>query len=162
MNLFHGFRISNALDTKEPLSPALRGNIANSDELKVFSRWAAEVDQSLRNEVPQSDSPTWLHGSVMNAIRAEERAVERKDYFPALRQFALGACVVAIGFGIWGSLNRPAPTQPASIAGVVDALDFRNEINETIPKVQVSLSDELERLNHDLDNATQTLIATLP
>ena len=162
MNLFHRFRISNALDSKEPLSAGLQSKISNSPELQDFSQSAVEVDRSLRNEL-QSDSPPWLHASIMNAIKTGARRAERKHYFPKLRRCAFGICVLAIAFGVWFSLNRLAPTQSVSMAGVTDALDFRVEIKDTIPDVQVSsLSDELERLNHDLDNATQTLLAALP
>jgi len=162
MNLFHRFRISNALDSKEPLSAGLQSKISNSPELQDFSQSAVEVDRSLRNEL-QSDSPPWLHASIMNAIKTDSHEVGQRNYLPALRRFALAACVLTIAFGVWFSLNRLAPTQSISMAGVTDALDFRVEIKDTIPDVQVSsLSDELERLNHDLDNATQTLLAALP
>jgi hypothetical protein len=121
------------------------------------------VDQSFKNQFPQSDPPPSLHASIMNAIKTDVHVVEQKHHFPALRRFALAACVIAIAFGIWFSLNRPAPRQPGSLAGVTDALDFRVEIYDSISEVQVSsLSQELERLNKDLDNATQTLLAALP
>jgi HAMP domain-containing protein len=78
-------------------------------------------------------------------------------------RFALAACLLVISLGVWFLLNRSASKPPGAFATATAALDLRNQIDHAIPDVEVSpLSEELERLNRDLDNATQTLLAALP
>ncbi len=66
---FTKWKISNALDDRQPLPPAVKRAVAQSEELRRFAETAADVDQALKNSRPATETPASLHAAVMRAVR---------------------------------------------------------------------------------------------
>jgi hypothetical protein len=123
----------------------------------------ALLDQALSGSIPDSEMPPALHASIMQAVRLAgppeprvgKQAIPRWLLVPAV---ALLVCVVLT----WQFSSRPTTTGSAlEHAGV--ALATSREMARTVPVTALApLTQEWQRLNQDLDNTTQFLLAALP
>jgi hypothetical protein len=123
----------------------------------------AILDEALRGSVPASEMPPALHASIMDAVRLagppappmRKQSIARWLLAPAV---ALLVCAV----WAWHFGSRPAAPHIAfERAG--SALATSREMARAVPGAALApLTQEWQRLNQDLDNTTQFLLAALP
>ena len=164
------FRISNALDNRKSLPPAVERAVAQSEELRRFAEIAADVDQALKNSRPVPEISASLHAAIMRAVRAAEPepAYDWQKIWPRLIPATALALLVLLG--IFGASNysrqRAAilqPTELSSLAVASSVLETGGQLIQEMPDAALSpLSDEMQRLNRDLDGAKKFLLASLP
>ena len=123
----------------------------------------ALVEQFLRRSVPQTGMPPGLHGSIMRAVQTSgpplpaERKASLGSWVPVLAVVALIGTVWAWHLGL-----RPAPT-PSAFERAGTALATSREMARAVPATALApLNEEWRRLNQDLDNTAQFLLASLP
>ena len=158
--------ISTELDAGQGLgcSPGRSG--ASSEQLRRFGAEMKAVDDALRRSVPRAEAPLGLHHSIMRAVRQGERPATTPRGLAFLR-WSVAPVVVALALAVvWPALrgSAPAPAQSApSLAAAATALEMSSQLAQTVPSAVVApLSDELERLNQDLTNTAQFILASLP
>jgi len=161
---FAKFRISAALDGAKPLSASLRRRIAASEDLGRFAALCAALDRALKQSPPEPGAPPSLHSSILAAVRAAARpGLAALRWAPAA---GLGLCLALILAGAWWPRHRPAqPPGPIAqaLAAPSAALDLGGQMTRAMPAaVLAPLSEELDRLNRDLDHTAQFLLANLP
>jgi hypothetical protein len=79
------------------------------------------------------------------------------------RWLAASALVLALCFGVWRLANRPAGAGQVPLAAAGTALDFSEQVAQDMPaRVVAPLSDEWQRVNQDLENTAEFLLASLP
>jgi hypothetical protein len=164
------FKISNALDDRQPLPPAVKQAVAQSEELRRFAETAAGVDQALKNSRPATETPASLHAAVMHAVRNAE--TEPAFNWPKLWPRLLPATAVAllVLLGIFGASHFSRQTATVSQPAESSSLDIASSALETggtlvraMPGVTLSpLNDEMRRLHRDLDGTKKFLLASLP
>jgi hypothetical protein len=143
-------------------SPSVK--FGNSDEA---------LESALRDSAPRSDFPPDLHRSIMTAVGATQRAertplsvIEMFQSFVKARWLPVAGFAGLLLLGVLLTiLNRPAPTikndQPLS--EISNAFTTSQKLVDSLPSVAVGpLSDELAKVNRDLDRTAEFLIATLP
>jgi hypothetical protein len=163
---FVRWRVSAALDEGRAPWPWLRRWANRSRDLRTIEPEMIELDRALRRTVPRQEPPASLHHSVMHAVRASEtRAPERRAHaIPRwLPAPVLAAAAVAV---IWlvshQTVQQPVPDAQA-LSTATTALEAGGQFAEAAPAVVVApLSDELQRLNQDLRNTAQFLLASVP
>ena len=83
-----------------------------------------------------------------------------------MRWLAAPAGAVLLLMAVWLALRspgRPLVQDRPSLAVVTIALEMSGQLAHTVPSAVVApLSDELERLNRDLDDTAQFILASLP
>lgn len=131
------------------------------------------LESALRRSALATAFPPNLHRSIMRAVRAN-RPQERPQLSLLLlfRQFALTRVVAVIGvatlivMGFWLALrNRPQSTMSnsQSLTEISTAFTASQEIVDNLPSTAVGpLSEELDKVNQDLNRTTDFLLATLP
>jgi hypothetical protein len=152
------FRISTALDAGKPLPESLK--IAADPELERFARRTEALGRALRS-VPQAEP--LMHDSIMRAVRAAGRREQpRRALAPWwLTASATGAALAVIC--LWAVFHRPAPPGRQSLDGAVMVLEMSERMPDTMPKmVMAPLSDEWARVDRDLQDTTQVLLASFP
>ncbi len=155
-------RISNAMDTGEPLPASLRQGMADSSELRTFARDLEALDAALKDTAPSPAATPELHGSIMRSLEGADRPARLRLRAPVLRWLPASALVV-LALGIWWAMQPPPSPRPEALNVAVDALELRSELSRTMPDAVVApLSEELARLNRDVDNTTKFLLAALP
>lgn len=165
------WRISNALDERKTASPPVARELARSAELRRFAENAAAVDQALKNTRPATAAaPPWLHEGILRAVRSAEAGSAsgwqkyRSRFIPA---GALGLVILLGVIGDRSLFRSPSTVAPAAgrspLAIVSSTLETGSELMQAAPSAALSpLSDEMARLNHDLTNAQNYLLASLP
>ena len=164
------WRISNALDKRKPLPPAVERALAESAELRRFAANAAAVDQALAKTRPEPTDPASLHAAIMRAVRSAETSEPSgwQNFWPRLiPASALTLLILLSVFGVQHFSRPPAATSPvtetSSLAIASSALETGGNLVRAMPGVALSpLSDEMIRLNRDLTNAQNYLLASLP
>jgi hypothetical protein len=163
---FAKVRISAALDAGEQPSAWLRRRVSGSEELRGFEQVIMEWDRTLKRTAPKPKGPASLHRSIMQSVRASDRPAAAWREPGILRWAPVPVFALIAILGVWWVLQS-AVEQPAqntqSLAAVTTALEMGGQVARTVPTAVVSpLSDELERLNRDLDSTAQFLLASLP
>ena len=164
------FRISNALDNRKSLPPAVERAVAQSEELRRFAEIAADLDQALKNSRPVPETSASLHAAIMRAVRAAEPepAYDWQKIWPRLIPATALALLVLLGiFGASNYSRQPAailqPAELSSLAVASSVLETGGQLIREMPDAALSpLSDEMQRLNRDLDGAKKFLLASLP
>ena len=158
--------LSAALDSGKAPSRWLQRNVANSPELRDFEQDLMSLDRALREPAPKPAVPASLHGSIMQAVRAADRPPRSERQLPRLRWAPMPVFAAVVALLAWWVVNRPAPPtapDPQSLAGAATALEMSSQLARAMPSAVISpLSVELDRLNQDLDNTAQFLLASLP
>lgn len=164
------WKISNALDDRQSLSPAIKRAVAQSEELRRFAETAAGVDQALKNPRPTTETPASLHAAVMRAVRnAEpEPTFDWQKFWPRLLPATAVALLVLLG--IFGASHFFRPTTVVSQPAESSSLDIASSALETggtfvraMPAATLSpLNDEMRRLRRDLDGTKKFILASLP
>ena len=159
-------RISLALDADEQPSTRWRRWPRASAELRALEEEMVALDRALKETAPKVEAPASLHGSIMQAVRAAERPATPARQPTVLRWLPAPAMALMLILVVLWVMHRPArtPAQDAqTLATATSALHFGNEMVQTMPSAMVApLSDELDRLNQDLDKTAQFLLASLP
>jgi hypothetical protein len=163
---FTKVRISAALDAGTEPSAWLRRSISGSDEVRGFEQEMAELDRALKQTVLRPETPPSLHGSIMHAVRAAKRPAPARRELAVMRWLPVPALAALVLLAIWWVAYGPVkpPTQDThSLAAATTALDLGGEMARAVPSVVITpLSNELDRLNRDLNNTAQFLLASLP
>ena len=164
---FAKMRISAALDGGRTPAAWPQRTTSVSDELRDFDREMAALDRALRRTAPRPHGPPSLHSSIMRAVRQAARPAVKTWRAWAFLRWVPAPVVGALGLMIVLSAARgPArPTVQAtqSLAVATTALKAGGEMARAVPSAVVSpLTDELTKLNRDLDNTAQFLLASLP
>ncbi len=163
---FARFEISAALDRdpRPPGSPPVRSR--GSDKLRRFAGELAALDRDLRATAPKAEAPASLHRSIMRAVRAADPPGEAEGAPGFLRWLIAPAAAVIALLVVWQSVRgpgQPSPPKPPPLAAAANALEMGGQMVQAVPSAVVApLADELERLNQDLDNTAQFLLASLP
>jgi len=147
------FRISNALDSGKPLPASLRQKIAADPELERFAR-------PLRSLPPVNPA---LHDSIMRAVRASARR-ERPQPASALSWLAASSILAALAVVcLWMVHPDSAPSGRPTLDQPLMLLEMSEQMTATMPSlVMAPLSNEWARVNHDVQETTQILLASLP
>jgi len=163
---FTKLRISAALDAGHKLSASLRRNIDRSEQLQSIEDEMTALDRALKQCPPKPQAPPGLHRSIMQAIRVAERPAAAPAGLAFLRWVAAPVAAALALAAVWLALRGPVvpPTQGTqSLAAATTAWEMSARLAQTVPSAVVApLSDELARLNRDLDNTAQFILASLP
>ena len=164
---FAKIRISAALDGGRRPAAWSRRETDPSDELRGFEQEMTELDHALKQTAPKPHAPPSLHGSIMRAVRAVERpAANARRELAFLRWLPVPVAALLALMVVWHAARGPArlPVQDAQpLAVATTALQVSGEMARAVPSAVVSpLADELKKLNLDLDNTAQFLLASLP
>jgi hypothetical protein len=159
-------RISAALDADQPPAAWSRHSTSSSVEGCGPEQEMIALDRALRETAPRAEAPASLHHSIMQAVRSASRPAPAQRQPTVLRWLpapVFAALVFAVA--LW-ALHSPVPTpvpEAQPLAAATTALQLGNQVVQTMPSAVVSpLSDELDRLNRDLDKTAQFLLASLP
>lgn len=163
------FRISNAVDCGKPLPPGLQQKVAQSQELSQFQAAVAVTDRSLKQEKPAIKAPTSLHQSILRAVRVAQPRTEPVRAPALLRWWPAPALTVLVALGLWSAFHKTAaPVAPGAaeaqpLAGAATVLEVGDRIARGIPVQAVApMTEELNRLNRDLESTAQFLLANVP
>jgi hypothetical protein len=131
------------------------------------------LESALRGSPPRTEFPPDLHDSIMRAVHAADRA-ERSELssIGIFQRFIKVGWIPVTGFvglvllGVMLSIhNHPVATtqNPQPLAELSQAFTTGQELMDSLPSVTVGpLSDELDKVNRDLDRTAEFLLATLP
>jgi hypothetical protein len=125
------------------------------------------LDCAMKQTAPRPQAPPSLHGAIMRAVRVDERpvtVVRRELTF--LPWFSASAAAVLALLVVWFAAHgpaRPPGRDVQSLAAAMTALEMGGQVARAVPSSVVNpLADELARVNQDLDNTAQFLLASLP
>ncbi|HTA31589.1 MAG TPA: hypothetical protein VK731_13940 [Candidatus Cybelea sp.] len=154
------FRISAAMDAGKPLSESLRQEMAADPELERFARRTEALGRALRSVPPAAPSQ---HDSIMRAVRAAARRDKLARWFSP-SWLAVSATVAALAvMCCWIIIHRPMPANRQSLDGAAMVLELSEQMPDTMPKmVMAPLSNEWARVDRDLRDTTQVLLASFP
>lgn len=165
------FKISNALNERKPMSPAISQAIARSPELGQFANAAGDLDRALQSQRPLPEASAALHAGIMRAVRASAStsappaAAPWARWIPVASGLALASVVVFLSVEMIrppAAKSQPAGSRTFAVAAS-SALELGNSFMREAPAVAISpLSDEMLRLNRDLVSAKNFLLASLP
>jgi hypothetical protein len=149
----------------KPSGP-LRGKRSGSEQPGDLEQEMTALDRALKETAPKPQAPPSLHRSIMQAVRATERPAPAPGGLSFLKWLPAPALVALALLVVWhaqrGTVRPPAP-DPRSLAAATAALEMGGQMAQAMPSAVVApLKDELERLNRDLDNTAQFLLASLP
>jgi len=163
-------RISNALNERKPMPPALAQAIAQSEELLRFAENSQALDHALRVQLPKPGASASLHASIMRAVRAAGcvPATETRSLWP--RWIAVAAPVVLALTGLFLASeffripnDGMQPDNPRNLAAASSALELGGNLVREAPAIAMSqLSEEMQRLDSDVAKAKEFLVASLP
>jgi len=159
---FARFRISAALDAGAPAPGSMREKMAGSSELRRFAETTAMLDRALEGGPPLPEPAPALHASIMRVVRAASvPAPTTSRAWSLARWLAAPVCAAILVLGGWHLLRQPAAPSPLAHANT--ALAMGRQIAQTAPSTLLApLSDEWEKINLDLSNTAQFLLANLP
>jgi len=131
------------------------------------------LETALRGSPPRNEFPPQLHDSIMRAVQPAQRAESTEvSGIGIFRRFIMVAWIPVTGFGglvllavLLSIHNRPVATtqNPQPLPEVSQAFAAGQELIDSLPSVAVGpLSDELDKVNRDLDRTAEFLLATLP
>ena len=163
---FTKFKISMALDAGHNVSASLRRNRNSTEQLRGVEEEMTALDHALKQAPPRPQAPPGLHRSIMRSVRRVERPAAAPGGLAFLR-WVVAPVVAALAFvAVWQTLRVPVvpPSQSTqSLGAATTALEMSGQLAQTVPSAVVApLSDELARLNRDLDNTAQFILASLP
>ena len=146
------------------LMKSLFAKLRNADEA---------LETALRDSAPGSEFPPELHDSIMNAVhaahRAESTSVLGVEMFQRLIKVSWLPVTGFAGLVLLGVVltiqNRPVATvqNPQPLSEISKAFATSQELVDSLPTVAIGpLSEELDKVNRDLDRTAEFLLATLP
>ncbi len=161
---FAKLRISTAIDSGKSLPPPLQRQIAQSEVLKRFHQDVRRLDQTLRDTgSPIGEAPANLHASIMSAVRHQATASHSKSVLSMLRWLPAPALAVLLIWAIVHLFHTASDPGAETFASTISSLNRGMEMAQTTPQdFMAPLSDELQRLNRDVEEAKSFLMASLP
>jgi hypothetical protein len=128
--------------------------------LERFARRTESLGRALRKP-PLAEAS--MHDSIMRAVRAAARQ-EQPRRAPWAAWVAAPASIAAVAVVcVWMGYHRSAPAGGRSLDGAVMVLEMSEKMPNAMPSLVMSpLSEELARVDHDLQNTTQVLLASFP
>jgi len=164
-------RISNALDDGKPLPPDVARAVAQSPELRRFAENVGIADESLK-EAHSAAAPDSLHAAIMFAVRSAQAAGARTRQ-PLRRHLTPASAVgllILLCLGVFVASHfshspaaDPNSAVPSSLSLASTTLETGRDWVHTMPSAALApLNDEMLRLNRDLTNAQNYLLASLP
>ena len=164
------FRISNALNDRKPLPPAVERAMARSEELRRFADNSSTLDHTLKSQLARPEAGPRLHDSIMRAVRASGPAqvAEKSPAWPrwvpasSFGLLVLLCCLLAIQFfPTLGIKHQPENSETLAAAG--SAIELGGRLMREAPSAAMfPLSDEMQKLDHTLADAQSFLSASLP
>jgi len=157
-------RISAALDADQQPSAWLRRRPGALSELCGIEQEMMALDRALKESAPKAEAPASLHRSIMQAVRVASRPAAEQRQPAVLRWVPVPVIAVVLLLVGWWALQSPVrPPAQTPLAAATSALQLGDQVVRAMPSAMVApLSDELERLNRDLDRTAQFLLASLP
>jgi len=129
-------------------------------------------ESALRDSAPRSEFPPELHDLIMNAVYTAHRAESTEVSGIGMLQRFIKSWLPVTGFAglvLLGVLltiqNRPVATvqNPQPLSEISKAFATSQELVDSLPTVAIGpLSEELDKVNRDLDRTAEFLLATLP
>ena len=163
---FARVRISAALDGGQKLPESLRERTCSSAERRGFEQEMAALDHALKATAPKPRAPASLHRSIMRAVESSARPAAAEPWPVFLRWLVAPAVAVVALLVVWQAVRNPVgpPVRDTQcLADAASALQMGSQVARAAPSAVVApLSDELNRLNRDLDQAAEFLLASLP
>jgi anti-sigma factor RsiW len=127
------------------------------------------MDHELRQSRTNTFVPTGLHTSIMRAVQKSRRESEPAPPGLLWRRLAATALVLAVGAGLFWSVNRPARNVEAgspiveTAPSFAAAFDRGHELTQAVPEAVLGpLAGEMELLNRDFQKAMSFLAANMP
>lgn len=162
------FRISAARDEGRPLPESLRQKINRSADLREFEEKTSALENALRTSRPEETTSPFLTASIMRAVRESSKPAAKPLAWITTLRATVGATALLVLalFGFWWS-NRGPVAKPAQVASTLSLPDTPAQLSDTVtrtlPLATVApLNDELARVNLDLTNTAQFLLANVP
>ena len=163
-------RISFALDSDKPLPPGLRQRVNRHDEAGRIVESSEKLHRALRSARPKADAPPSLHESIIRAIETSRPVEESRPailrWLPAPAMALAGLLILGL---VWFFLRPASPSakvvipSPQTLTEATLVLERGENMAVTMPDALLTpLSEELQRLNRDLDRTGQLLLASLP
>lgn len=164
------FRISNALNDRRHLPPAVERAMARSEDLRRFADNSSTLDHTLKSQLARPEACPRLHDSIMRAVRSSgpaqgaEKQPAWSRWVPAssFGMLVLLCCLLAIQFfPTLSTQHQPENSETLAAAG--SAIDLGGRFVREAPAVAMApLSDEMQKLDHNLTDAGNFLLASLP
>jgi len=164
------FKISNALNERKPMPPAVAQAIARSVELRRFVENSNALDHALKVRLPKSGASAPVHASIMRAVRAAGHApvAETQSLWPRWIPVSVPILLVLLGGFLaieffQNPNNRIQPGNSHGLAAASSALELGGNLVREAPAIALApLSEEMQRLDRDLVNTKEFLLACLP
>jgi hypothetical protein len=164
------YKISNALNDRKPLPPAVGRAMARSEELRRFAENSSALNHALKSQLPSPEDCPLLHDSIMRAVRTSmhARAAQKQLAWPrwvpvsSLGLLVLLGALMAIQF--FSTMNmKVQPENSQTFAAAGSAIELGGSLVREAPDVAMSpLSDEMQKLDRNLVDAKKFLLASLP
>jgi hypothetical protein len=155
-------RLRDIVALKAGLRPA--GSLRGTSGVSVQEMTA--LDRALKEIAPKLQPPRSLHRSIMQAVRATEQRPSVSPGLSFLKWLPAPALVALALLVVWHAQRSPVRSSapnPQSLAAATTALEIGGQMAQAMPSAMVApLADELARLNRDLNNTAQFLLASLP
>ena len=163
------FRISAARDARTALPENLRRKIERAPELKQEQENVDALERALRESRSDPVAPAFLHASIMRAVQSSQSGPNQAVSPRAARWLLIPGLALILALVIlalhW-ELRRPEVSSlplDKALSSPAAALRLGDSMASTIPLVSVApLADELARVNLDVTNAANYLIASMP
>jgi hypothetical protein len=122
------------------------------------------LEQELKSQLPRPQASASLHASIMRAVRASNRAAaaENRPLWPRWIPVSGVALlsILAVCLAVLFASHPAARRQPAVASS---ALELGGTLMRQAPEAAISpLNDEMQKLDHDLSNVKEFLMASLP
>lgn len=164
------FKISNALNDGRPLAPAVKKAITHSEELRRFAENSSALDHALKSQLPRTGTNGPRHAAIMRAVRAANQAsaTEKQPAWPRWIAVSIPASLVLlVTFLAIELLHHPSPqvhlVDSQTLAAANSALEVVGRLVREAPAAAWSpMSEEMQRLDRDLVNTKNFLLASLP
>lgn len=161
---FTKLRISTAIDSGRSMPASLQKRIAASEELKRFCHDVEHLEHALRETPsPMRGAPPNLHGAIMSAVRKEATHSANRTISPILRWLPAPALAALLIWAIVHFTSTGSDSRSEMFVSTISSLNDEMELAQTTPQdVMAPLTEELKRLNHDVEEARSFLLASLP
>ena len=156
------FRVSTALDSSAPGREELPRTRVDCDDVRRCKESLHSLDRRFKNARPEKPVPAALHASVMRAVRDAAESQERERAPSIMRWLPAPALAMLVVIGLWRLMSRP-PYEPPSLPDAAAALEQSHQIAQKAPDAMLApLTQEMNNLNRDFQNAVEFLAASVP
>ncbi len=156
-------RISWAMDSGKPLPDSLLRTIAADPELQQFSRQTQSLEGSAKASTV-AEHP--LHHSIMQSVRNSRHAARRPEpkHSLFLPWASIGVSVAAVALVCFGVLrhHRQVMDGTKSLNEAVAVLQLSEKVTNTMPYLLTPYSNELARVDRNLEDTKKILLASFP